>query len=71
MNKTENEIALKLQAYKENDLTNEVIIPLLRILGYLKVDFSGGTNEEGKDIICWNLDAFLKKQQMKRVSRQL
>ncbi|MBI5247692.1 MAG: hypothetical protein HY923_10970 [Elusimicrobia bacterium] len=42
----------KLQAIPENNLTNKFLIPLFRCMGtYDKVEFHGGTNEEGKDVI--------------------
>jgi hypothetical protein len=43
----EKRIALKLQKIKENTLTNQIIIPLFEKMGYLKVEFYGGVNEEG------------------------
>lgn len=48
----------KLQKMKENDVTRNVIIPLLETLGYQKVEFYGGPSEEGKDIVCWEVDRF-------------
>lgn len=45
-----------LQETKENELTKTIIIPLLETLGYFKVEFFGGQNEEGKDIVCWDYD---------------
>lgn len=49
-------LTLKLQLMMENDLTKNVIIPVLNKLGFIKVEFHGGTSEEGKDIICWERD---------------
>ncbi len=46
----------RLQAYMENDLTTNILVPLLRKLGWGKVEFSGGVYEGGKDIICWKKD---------------
>jgi hypothetical protein len=46
----------KLQEMPENEMTKKIIIPLLESLGYHKVEFFGGTSEEGKDILCWELD---------------
>ncbi len=41
---------------KENDFTKQILIPLFKQLGYERVDFYGGPNEEGKDLICWKRD---------------
>lgn len=46
----------KLIALKENDLTRNVLMPLLKGQGWDKVEFHGGPYEEGKDIICWRKD---------------
>ena len=42
-----------LQSLTEFDLTNRILIPLLKALGYERVQYFGGTDEEGKDIVCW------------------
>jgi hypothetical protein len=47
------EIMAHLQAMPENQVTKSIIIPLFEKLGYHKVEFFGGTDEEGKDIVCW------------------
>lgn len=47
-----------IQGYNENKLTKTVIIPLLENMGFQKVEFYGGVNEEGKDILCWETDKF-------------
>lgn len=46
----------KLQKINENEVTRTIIIPLLEKLGYQKVEFFGGPSEEGKDIVCWEVD---------------
>ncbi|UZJ64683.1 hypothetical protein OKW96_20470 [Sphingobacterium sp. KU25419] len=48
----------KIQSIAENTLTKDVIIPLLKSLGYYKVEFNGGVDEDGKDIIMWDKDRF-------------
>jgi hypothetical protein len=48
----------KIQSIAENTLTQDIIIPLLKTLGYYKVEFNGGSNEDGKDIIMWDKDRF-------------
>jgi signal transduction histidine kinase len=40
----------------ERELTTKVLKPLLYSLGYDKVDYHGGSYEEGKDLICWKRD---------------
>lgn len=43
---------------KENDFSTLVLIPLLRKLGYQNVQFHGGPNERGRDIIGFKSDSF-------------
>ncbi|MCQ9634731.1 hypothetical protein MP477_07150 [Chryseobacterium sp. WG23] len=45
-----------IKNYPENNFTKNIIIPLLQTLGYNKVEFFGGTSEEGKDIVFWEQD---------------
>ncbi|WP_166387940.1 NACHT domain-containing protein [Polaribacter sp. 11A2H] len=45
-----------IQQIPENELTQTVIKPTLEKLGFLKVEFYGGTDEEGKDLLCWKKD---------------
>ena len=40
----------------ESDFTKRVLLPLFQNLGYGKVEYHGGPNEGGKDIICWGTD---------------
>ncbi len=40
----------------EYDLTRSVLIPLFRQLGYERVEYYGGVDEEGKDLVCWGTD---------------
>lgn len=53
---TKRQLVEKLCQLKENDFTKRIIMPLLRELGWDKVEFNGGVYEEGKDIICWRKD---------------
>jgi hypothetical protein len=43
----------KFQQMTEADFTKIVLIPLFKAMGYSKVDYNGGVNEGGKDLICW------------------
>lgn len=52
------QILKKIQDIKENDFVNDLLIPLLYKLKYDRVDFYGGVNEKGKDIICWKKNDF-------------
>ena len=52
----ENSLLETIQGYKEAYLTLNFINPLLKTLGYNKIDYHGGPYEEGKDIICWGTD---------------
>lgn len=58
-----------IKNYPENNLTKNIIIPLLEAIGYNKVEFFGGTSEEGKDIVFWEQDpmgdTFLNVAQVK------
>ncbi len=58
MNRETRKVAKKLQQIAENNLTKEIIIPLFKKLGFLRVEFFGGQSEEGKDIVIWNKDEF-------------
>ncbi|MHB8971470.1 MAG: hypothetical protein ACYC3X_08180 [Pirellulaceae bacterium] len=49
-------LLLQLQSLSEYHLTIDVLKPLLLALGFSKVDYHGGPNEEGKDIICHGFD---------------
>ncbi len=49
-------IVSKIQEVPENTLSKDIIIPLYQELGYHKVEFYGGTNEYGKDILLWEID---------------
>jgi len=47
----------KIQAMSEADFTKSVLAPLFRSMGY-KVDYHGGPNERGKDLICFKEGEF-------------
>lgn len=53
MNQHLDSLSIKLQTISENQLTREIIIPLLKTLGFDKTEFFGGPSEEGKDIVFW------------------
>jgi uncharacterized coiled-coil protein SlyX len=52
----ESELLSALQNLSEYDLTLQLIKPLLLALGYERVEYFGGPDEEGKDVICWKTD---------------
>jgi len=41
---------------------------LLECLDFFKVEFYGGTDEQGKDILCWEYDRF---DDLKLINRTL
>lgn len=45
-----------IQKLSERDLTVNVLVPLFKIIGYERVEYSGGPYEQGKDIVCWRRD---------------
>jgi hypothetical protein len=49
-------LLLALQGLSEYDLTFKVIQPLMSSLGYDRLEYYGGPDEEGKDLICWRVD---------------
>lgn len=51
-------IITALQKINENKISKEIILPLLKKMGFLKVEFHGGVDEQGKDIIIWKKDEF-------------
>lgn len=48
----------KFGEMSEKDFTLKVVCPLFESLGYEVVDYYGGVNEIGKDVICWREDDF-------------
>ncbi|HEX3125785.1 MAG TPA: hypothetical protein VH394_00495, partial [Thermoanaerobaculia bacterium] len=48
----------KLQALNERELTFDILMPILKTLGYVRVEYHGGATEEGKDLVCWREDEF-------------
>jgi len=53
MNDNINKVMRAIQKMPENNMTKEIIIPLLEHMGYKKVEFYGGNPEDGKDIVFW------------------
>ena len=52
----DNKILDKIQTMIENDFTRVVLKPLFMNFGYIKVEFYGGSYENGKDLLCWKKD---------------
>lgn len=48
----------KIQSMREDDFSREIVIPLLKKMGYTFTDFNGGAYEEGKDIIAHKQNEF-------------
>lgn len=51
-------IEAKANNIDENDFTRTYLLPLFKALRYDKVEFYGGIDEKGKDIIAWERDRF-------------
>lgn len=51
-------IEVKAKKIDENDFTKTYLLPLFKALRYDKVEFYGGVDEKGKDIIAWERDRF-------------
>lgn len=47
-----------LRKLTEHDLTHAYLIPLFEALGYSRVEYHGGPNEMGKDLVLWNHDCY-------------
>lgn len=43
---------LAMQAYKEDDFTKEILVPLFKAMNYDRVEFHGGPSERGRDLIA-------------------
>ncbi|MFB2707088.1 MULTISPECIES: restriction endonuclease [Marinobacter] len=41
-----------LGGFKEDDLTKRILVPLFQAMGYTRVEFNGGPNERGRDLIA-------------------
>jgi len=52
----------KIGKLSEIDLTEKYIMPLFKAMKYEKVDYFGGQNEKGKDIICWKINEIDEKE---------
>lgn len=48
----------KIELMHEDDFSRDIVIPLLKKMGYEFTDFNGGSYELGKDIIATKLDDF-------------
>ncbi len=42
-----------IQKLLEEDLTKQFVMPLMRAIGYFKVEYKNGPSEQGKDVLCW------------------
>ncbi|MCH4295366.1 hypothetical protein MJ923_13730 [Shewanella sp. 3B26] len=42
----------KMESFKEDDFTKEIVIPLFESMGYQRVEFNGGPFERGRDAIA-------------------
>jgi energy-coupling factor transporter ATP-binding protein EcfA2 len=51
-------LVTSFESMAENDFSKQVLMPLLTRLGYGRVEFHGGVNEMGKDLIAWRTDPF-------------
>lgn len=51
-------ISEALQNIAENEVTKTVLIPLFKKMGFFKVEYYGGTDEEGKDLLLWEKNNF-------------
>lgn len=51
-----------LQNLDEEQLTKQILIPLLRSLGFEGVRYEHGRFERGKDLVFWRSDAFGEKE---------
>lgn len=47
-----------LQEIPENEFTKTILIPLFEKIGFFKVEFYGGIDEEGKDLLIWEKNNF-------------
>jgi flagellar biosynthesis GTPase FlhF len=46
----------KFIGMSEHEFTVRVVIPFFEAVGYSKIDYHGGPDEEGKDLVCWTAD---------------
>ncbi|EGQ7644993.1 NACHT domain-containing NTPase [Vibrio cholerae] len=44
-----------MQSLKEDDFTKEILVPLFKAMNYDRVEFNGGPNEKGRDLIATRL----------------
>lgn len=55
LNKLKPEIQRKIDAlcsFKEDDFTKNILLPLFQAMNYSRVEFNGGPNERGRDLIA-------------------
>lgn len=68
----ENDLVKLFISLLEDRFTKDVIIPLFTAMGYYPIDYYGGRDEGGKDLICWKTDDFDSKEltviQIKKVN---
>lgn len=54
----------------EDELCKQVLVPLLRAMGYRDVYYShGGSGEKGKDIVCWKEDELGSRENLAIVAK--
>ena len=51
-------LLFRVQQMTEYELTLDVLKPLFLQLGYTRVEYHGGPNEHGADLVCWGKDRF-------------
>ena len=51
-----------LESISELELTQDFLIPLFQRLGYADVQYVGGPDEYGKDVVCWKSDDFGERE---------
>jgi hypothetical protein len=59
-----------LEALTEDDLRNEVLIPLFRRMGFHDVRHNHGSIELGKDIVMWAPDALRMREDYAVVAKR-
>lgn len=55
-NNKQDKFLKRIQFFKEDDFTNKIFVPLMKEIGYARVEFHGGSYEEGKDFIASKID---------------
>jgi hypothetical protein len=58
------------QEMREDELLKEVLIPLLKAMGYKDVfEYHGGDTEQGKDIVCWKANSLGGRENLAIVAK--